>query len=42
MDELEILKKDWKKNENTFDQVSEKEIYGVFVVVSTLFFYERW
>ncbi len=29
MDELEILKKDWKKNENTFDQVSEKEIYGM-------------
>ena len=29
MDELEILKKDWKKNENAFDQVSEKEIYGM-------------
>jgi hypothetical protein len=29
MDELEILKKDWKKNENTFEQVSEKEIYGM-------------
>lgn len=29
MDELEILKKDWKKNENTFDQVTEKEIYGM-------------
>ena len=27
MDELEILKKDWKKNENTFNQVTEKEIY---------------
>ena len=29
MDELEILKKDWKKNENVFDQVTEKEIYGM-------------
>jgi hypothetical protein len=29
MDELEILKKDWKKSENTFDQVSETEIYGM-------------
>lgn len=29
MDELEILKKDWKKNESTFDQVTEKEIYGM-------------
>jgi len=29
MDELEILKKDWKKNENAFDQVTEKEIYGM-------------
>lgn len=29
MDELEILKKDWKKKENAFDQVSEKEIYGM-------------
>lgn len=29
MDELEILKKDWKKNENAFDQISEKEIYGM-------------
>ena len=29
MDELEILKKDWKKNENIFDQVTEKEIYGM-------------
>jgi hypothetical protein len=27
MDELEILKNDWKKKENTFDQVSENEIY---------------
>ncbi len=29
MDALEILKKDWKKNENIFDQVTEKEIYGM-------------
>jgi uncharacterized membrane protein len=29
MDELEILKKDWKKNENVFDQVTEKDIYGM-------------
>ncbi len=29
MDELDILKKDWKKNENAFDQVTEKEIYGM-------------
>jgi hypothetical protein len=29
MDELEILKKDWKKSENTFGQVSETEIYGM-------------
>lgn len=29
MDELEILKRDWKKNENSFNQVSEKEIYGM-------------
>ena len=29
MDELEILKKDRKKNENAFDQVTEKEIYGM-------------
>jgi hypothetical protein len=29
MDELEILKNDWKKKENTFDQVSENEIYNM-------------
>jgi len=29
MDELEILKNDWKKKENTFNQVSENEIYGM-------------
>ena len=29
MDELEILKRDWKKKENSFNQVSEKEIYNM-------------
>ena len=29
MDELEILKRDWKNKENSFNQVSEKEIYGM-------------
>lgn len=29
MDELEILKKDWKKNEGSYHQISEKEIYGM-------------
>ncbi len=29
MDELEILKRDWKKNENSFNQVTEKEIVGM-------------
>jgi hypothetical protein len=29
MDELEILKRDWKKNENSFNQITEKEIYGM-------------
>lgn len=27
MDELDLLKKDWKRNENSFTQVSEVEIY---------------
>jgi hypothetical protein len=27
MEELDLLKKDWKKNENSFEQVSEVEIY---------------
>lgn len=27
MDELDLLKKDWKRNENSFSQVSENEIY---------------
>ena len=29
MDELELLKKDWKKNDTQFKQVSENEIYGM-------------
>lgn len=29
MDELEILKRDWKKKGDSFNQVSEKEIYGM-------------
>ena len=29
MDELDLLKKDWKRNENAFNQVSEKEIYSM-------------
>ena len=29
MDELEILKKDWKKQESSFLQISEIEIYGM-------------
>ncbi|MCL9771082.1 hypothetical protein NAT47_11715 [Flavobacterium sp. HXWNR69] len=29
MDELELLKKDWKKQEGSFQQISEKEIYGM-------------
>jgi len=27
MEELDLLKKDWKKNENSFQQISESEIY---------------
>ena len=27
MEELDLLKKDWKKNENSFNQISEVEIY---------------
>ncbi|RZJ65171.1 MAG: hypothetical protein EOO50_14770 [Flavobacterium sp.] len=27
MDELDLLKKDWKRNENAYNQVTEKEIY---------------
>jgi hypothetical protein len=27
MEELDLLKKDWKRNENSFSQVTEKEIY---------------
>jgi len=29
MDELDLLKKDWKRNENSFNQVSDKEIYSM-------------
>lgn len=29
MDELELLKRDWKKQEGSFQQISEKEIYGM-------------
>ena len=29
MDELELLKKDWKNNDGQFKQVSENEIYGM-------------
>lgn len=29
MDELELLKKDWKKQESSFQQIGEKEIYGM-------------
>lgn len=29
MDELEILKRDWKKKEHSFNQVSENEIYSM-------------
>nr|WP_298660931.1 hypothetical protein [uncultured Flavobacterium sp.] len=29
MDELELLKKDWKKNDGQFKQVSEQEIYNM-------------
>lgn len=29
MDELDILKKDWKKKDHSFNQITEKEIYGM-------------
>lgn len=29
MDELDLLKKDWKKKDHNFDQVSENEIYNM-------------
>ena len=29
MDELDLLKKDWKKQESSFQQIDEKEIYGM-------------
>ncbi|MEZ4853716.1 hypothetical protein [Flavobacterium sp.] len=28
-DELELLKRDWKKNESSYNQVTEKQIYGM-------------
>src|SRR5690606_32936038 len=30
MEELDLLKKDWKRSENRFNQVSENEIYTMF------------
>jgi hypothetical protein len=35
MEELDLLKKDWKKNENKFPRVSEQEIYGMLHKNST-------
>ena len=29
MEELDLLKKDWKRKENSFSQLSEKELYGM-------------
>ena len=29
MDELEILKRDWKTKDHSFNQITEKEIYGM-------------
>ena len=29
MEELDLLKKDWKKSENSFEQLSEKDIYNM-------------
>ena len=29
MEELDLLKKDWKKNENSFEQITENEIYNM-------------
>lgn len=29
MDELDLLKKDWKRSENSFNQVTDKEIYAM-------------
>ncbi len=29
MEELDLLKKDWKKNQNSYQQISEKEIYNM-------------
>jgi len=35
MEELDLLKKDWKKNENKFPRVSEQEIYAMLHKNST-------
>jgi len=35
IDELDLLKKDWKKNENSFQQISENEIYKMIHKKST-------
>ncbi|MDV6170390.1 hypothetical protein R1T16_18285 [Flavobacterium sp. DG1-102-2] len=35
MEELDLLKKDWQKNENKFPRVSEKEIYAMLHKNST-------
>src|SRR5690606_10962071 len=35
MEELDLLKKDWKKNENKFPKLSEKEIYAMLHKNST-------
>lgn len=35
MEELDLLKKDWKKNENKFPKVSEQEIYAMLHKNST-------
>lgn len=35
MEELDLLKKDWKKNENKFPRLSEKEIYAMLHKNST-------
>lgn len=35
MEELDLLKKDWKKNENKFPRISEKDIYAMLHKNST-------
>ena len=51
MDELELLKKDWKNNNAQFKQVSENEIYGMlhkssssivkWIFIISIFSYQR-